>query len=385
MRFLPENLLNCAPYHVNASTEFHLNDEKLDIGSMTRKLLKTMIESQQKEFYRGVHNFFKVLTTYLQGKFDLKNSLAYHFRFLNPRLRRTGSLLESVVFVSEHLPPHCGLKPCDTDTVKMEWRQYALEEIPKDWSVKSDALGKDHHIRIDEYWSKVMEMKKESGELKFPILSIVVKACLAAVAGNAATERTFNELAHFIRKDRNRLSEVTVSSLMTVKSHLQAYDTSCYEYPINKSLLSAVKDSYKKCQERQRKLQAAEVSKKKKDEEARRQRDFLMQLKEAKEKERKKKSLDEAEKSLREKEDEAKMKQKEAEEMIKKAQTMLKESSSLHKKCCIQNQKVQNERNKFVNDLLQMKAKQLLKQSRATLHKRSFEGTSDGPDPKKKK
>ena len=134
-------------------------------------------------FFAGVHSFFEVITNYLQKKLRLKDFMAFHFRFLNPWNRKDPNVLESLIHVAERLPSYCEFVEEDTDLLRIEWKFFAMEEIPSDG-------------RIDNYWSSVMSLQKDSGDLKFPIITKLVKACLAAASGNAATERTVNELAH---------------------------------------------------------------------------------------------------------------------------------------------------------------------------------------------
>ena len=45
----------------------------------------------------------------------------------------------------------------------------------------------------------------ENGDVRFPIVDKVVKCLLALSEANGSVEHNFSQIAHVIRKDRNRL------------------------------------------------------------------------------------------------------------------------------------------------------------------------------------
>ena len=58
------------------------------------------------------------------------------------------------------------------------------EQIPDDWYMENFGQQK----RIDTYWTKVFEICTETGDLKYSLLSKVVKSFLAIPNGNANME-----------------------------------------------------------------------------------------------------------------------------------------------------------------------------------------------------
>ena len=113
-----------------------------------------------------------------------------------------------------------------------EWKYLVLEK-----------MSIDEKINLEIYWGKVFQLKDEAGEIRFPIISKVVKNYLALSEANASVERAFSQIAHVIRKDRTRLLPETVNAIMVTKSHMEN-TSSCYKQEINDNLMNNVKNSH---------------------------------------------------------------------------------------------------------------------------------------------
>ena len=86
-------------------------------------------------------------------------------------------------------------------------------------------------------------MRDDCGDFKFPIIRKVVKFCLALAEANASAERAFSQIAHIIRKDRNRILPDVVNALMVTKSYIEN-TAPCYKQEIKQDLIDSVKNSY---------------------------------------------------------------------------------------------------------------------------------------------
>jgi hypothetical protein len=117
------------------------------------------------------------------------------------------------------------------DVLPLEWKYLVLEK-----------MSLDEKVNLETYWKKVFQFKGESGELKFPIISKVVKIFLALCEANAPVERAFSQIAHVIRKDRTCLLPETVNALMVTKSHMEN-TSSCYKQEIHDDLMNDVRNS----------------------------------------------------------------------------------------------------------------------------------------------
>lgn len=71
--------------------------------------------------------------------------------------------------------------------------------------------------RIDVYWQEVSQMKDETGEVKYPLLTAMVKTLLTLSHGNAAPESGFSINKAMLVTHGNSFDEETLSSLRIVK------------------------------------------------------------------------------------------------------------------------------------------------------------------------
>ncbi|CAL4245848.1 unnamed protein product [Meganyctiphanes norvegica] len=145
---------------------------------------------------------------------------------------RTVSYERAIVRLAKKLPPDVRLTTREIDNLPLEWKYLVLEKIIAN---KYDSL--------QTHWGKIFQMRDEVGDKKFPIISKVVKFCLSLSDSNASAERTFSQIAHIIRKDRNRILPDTVNAVMVTKSHIEN-TVPCYKQVIQKDLLDNVKNAY---------------------------------------------------------------------------------------------------------------------------------------------
>ena len=77
-----------------------------------------------------------------------------------------------------------------------EWTFSVLNVIPKDLYIDKS----DNYIPIDKYWSKIMDMEIQNRELKYSVISKVVKCCFTIFEANASVERLFSQITHIVKK-----------------------------------------------------------------------------------------------------------------------------------------------------------------------------------------
>jgi len=114
---------------------------------------------------------------------------------------------------AQKLPPGANIGHVQLDMLATEWKNLILEKNPKHWYI--DELK--NYIPIDNYWSKIIAMKDENNETKFPIISTVVKSCFAIAEANASVERCFSQITHILTKERSSLSLDSVKGILHSK------------------------------------------------------------------------------------------------------------------------------------------------------------------------
>ena len=175
--------------------------------------------------------------------------------------------------LAKKLAPGCGLENSLTtkqeDALEEEYIRYRMEDVSEEWIKNTDDLGETAYVSIGHYWSKIIQMKDNNGDDKYPLLSVVV-----------SVERSFKDLKDFITDDRNRLGEYTLNGLMTTKCHIRAANLKCSSYPLNTDLLAKVGASHAHYEERMQKQREIEKKKIKEREENKIQSELMQKLRE---------------------------------------------------------------------------------------------------------
>ena len=210
--------------------ENQLNKSKINVGVKATKLIKSISDDEKAVYTCGVKEFLMKVADGLHKNLSLQNHTLADLRFLAP-INRTVSHERAIIRVAKKLPPCSHLTTSEIDKLALEWKYLVLEKFSWD--------------RLDSlitHWGKIFQFKDESGELKFPTINKVVRCCLALSEANAQAERTFSQIAHLIRKDRNRLLPETVRALMVTKSFIENTGP-CYKQQISRELLNDVKNA----------------------------------------------------------------------------------------------------------------------------------------------
>ena len=109
-----------------------------------------------------------------------------------------------------------------------------LEDFLQCWYI--DAKTKKY-LPIDKYWYKIMELKDQNNEPKYPVISKVVKCCFAICEANGGVERVFSQISHIVSKERNRLEVDSVKGILDCKE-------TCYKAEIDERLMYNAKTAY---------------------------------------------------------------------------------------------------------------------------------------------
>ena len=271
----------------------------------------------------------------MKSHLPLMNQDLADLRTLSP-LNRDEKSQEAMLRLAKKLPPGCGLEnPLTTkeeDALEEEYTRYRLEDVSQEWIKKTNDLGETVYVSIGHYWSKIIQMKDNNGDDKYPLLSVVVSALLAISEANGEVERSFKDLKEFITDDRNRLGEYTLNGLMTTKSHIRAANLKCSSYPLNDDLLAKVRGSHSHYEERMQKQRDIEKKKIKEREENKIQTELMQKLRENEKEKSRLEALQEIDKTAEEQLKESVKQRMEAMNMLKAAQEKIKAADALAKK-----------------------------------------------------
>ena len=193
--------------------ESHIPLKDMDIGAETAKQLLKIPSSKRAEFQAKMKDTYIQMTLYLQKNLPLDSTFLRDLRCLGATWRREDWTVEAIKRIASALPHIVGGR--EISYVLDAWKMLQLEDIPEDWSLNSDGSFK----RIDHYYAKVLDIRSETGDLKYKELAPVVKTCLSIRNGNASCERSLSDNKNMLTAERTNLSEETIMGLRRAKGH----------------------------------------------------------------------------------------------------------------------------------------------------------------------
>ena len=119
--------------------------------------------------------------------------------------------------------------------------------------------------RVDNFWSKVFELRDVAGNRRYPTLRKLVMASLVIAHGNADVERGLSDNKRVVSKDRTKLSLSSIVSIRATQDAVRFHDpnsSNAANIPITRQLLVAVRNPHA--------AYTARLEKKKADREAKR-------------------------------------------------------------------------------------------------------------------
>ena len=231
--------------------------EEIEIGAKTSRLLKELSPFDQKAEKEKMLKSYIASTKQLQRRLPLENTFIFNAGCLNPGSRTQKNSLVMIERLAKLLP-HV-VAETEVSAVKDEWRLYMVEserKLPQPTTPPT---------RIDHYWKAVLEIKSNSGELKYTKLPALVKAVLSFQNANASVERSLSDNKNTVTSERLNLLPETIVALRLMKEHARKYG-GAHLVPITDEMVDAVATAKLNDTKRQ-KVEAEKKSKSEKEKE----------------------------------------------------------------------------------------------------------------------
>ena len=106
----------------------------------------------------------------------------------------------------------------EVSPVKDEWNVLQTEEILNDWYMENSVQQK----RIDTYWAKVFEIRTETGDLKYSLLSKIVKSFLGMPNGNANVEASLSDNKNTLTSEWTNMTKESLDGLKRAKEYARS-------------------------------------------------------------------------------------------------------------------------------------------------------------------
>ena len=194
-----------------------------------------------------------------------------------------------------------------------EWKLFQVDNELPDYNQQE---------RIEKYWNAVFQIQSSDGQLRYKLLSAVIKSALTLGQTNAESERSLSVNAAIVTRERTLLSENTIIGLHVVKEAVRFFDpVSNQPEKITNDLRRFVRNAHAAYKER---LEREREDEEKKRQEVERMKEISEKAKEEKERLlEKKKSLELTEDNLNEQEEKERQKLSVADELLKDATSKL--------------------------------------------------------------
>lgn len=234
---------------------------EIEIGSGTKKALLLLKENPAKEAKMALRSCLIRLAKLLKASLPLTNPVLRDLEILHPSMRNKPN--NAIQRLCTNLKP-LNIQDKELDKIILEWHAYKTDtevsKICKEFS--------ENPQRIDEFWSKVFELKDVfTSKPRFQNLSFLIKNCLILAHGNADVERGFSLNTNILSKKRLGVSESTIIGLRHIKDALKRHG-GIFSIPITGKLLNSVAKSYSLyAAEKEAVAKASEEEKKRKESE----------------------------------------------------------------------------------------------------------------------
>jgi len=113
-------------------------------------------------------------------------------------------------------------KDLDLDDFDREWRKLTIMDLEE----------KVIYSNVNEYWSKIMSLKKGNDSVVFPLLTTLVKNIMTLPQSTACVEGIFSMINMIKTKERNRLNTSNLIGLLQCKRAIK--NTNCYAMKYDK-------------------------------------------------------------------------------------------------------------------------------------------------------
>jgi len=128
------------------------------------------------------------------------------------------------------------IMPFKVDCNKLvdEWKLLRFESLP------------NTSARIDHFWNNIFDLKSGLGEIKYPIVTQVVKACLTLSHGSAEVERGFSKSGNILTDDKSAMSCRMLNGRLNIQDGLSRYNKKPELVPMTKELLLSARLAHSK-------------------------------------------------------------------------------------------------------------------------------------------
>ena len=165
---------------------------------------------------------------------------------LNSQIRRCAALSPALQTISEGAFFRMAMKlpnviaPDDLGSLRDDCQTYAcdtvLQQTPYD--------NEDMNIRVDQNWWNIVFRRKDTlGNIKYPMLTKLVKALLSIICG-PLVESTFNIMDDILESDRTKLTPYNFEAYSIIKYHLAAHGMVSHEMTVAKPLRQSIKHAH---------------------------------------------------------------------------------------------------------------------------------------------
>ncbi len=192
------------------------------VGEAVGEELKKTDEKNRLVFLCQAQKHYVASCKHILMKTSLNCELIKHFQCLQPEKRAEEQSVHDIASLSKMLP-----------------FQSSIEQLTDEWKLLQIENCIEKVDRIDHYWRQVFCLKNATGQLKYPLVTKVIQACMCLSHGNADIERGFSSSARALTADRASMSERMLNAIETVKSGLKYYGGKPELVPIDKQLLTS--------------------------------------------------------------------------------------------------------------------------------------------------
>lgn len=195
-------------------------------------------EPKQKEILLGIRTFFFTTAEYLQSRLPLSNTFLKNVYCLDESQIKRAESEQSFRYLLSALPQ---IVSHEEVTLAMdEWKMLSLDSTPNEWSTSEPS---NLATSVDVYWHHTLNRRNPLGQVKYPTLGKVVKACLIFSHGNSDAERSFSVNKNVVTNERSSLSDETVIAVRLVKDGIRHNGGSACTVAVNKDMLQRVRAS----------------------------------------------------------------------------------------------------------------------------------------------
>lgn len=222
--------------------ELQLKKTSLYVGEYCKPLLllysrdKKMHQHWLDSFYSALRQSYIACATGMM-KLPLLNETIIELSHLSPGCQKSNTTGAALLKLATKLPNV--ISPEELGLLDEEVKAYTVD---LDISL-IEADEEDDNFRLDmSWWSKIFGMKSK-GQVKYNILSRLVKALLSIFCG-PLVEASFNIMDDILRSDRSRMTTQNYEALAMIKSSMIGRQESTTSIQITPSMKSSVSSAY---------------------------------------------------------------------------------------------------------------------------------------------